>query len=184
MRRAGAALTPRRRERRRRRRPHPHPAPASLPSPPGPGSTPAPERAGWGRKPGSRGRAAVGDPRALQGEGPGRAPWGPDSGSQPGAGVRGLPRPPGGRAYLGCKRTCPRPAGWRLSRPWPRAAAAELGNCPARAQGTGCSGPRPLLAPGVEPTANPTLKSRANFLREARGKRRRLLGRLLQVRAF
>ena len=53
----------------------------------------------------------------------GRPLWGQCPGAQPGPRLRvdgrrapGSPR----RAYLGCRRTCPRPADWRPSRPWRR----------------------------------------------------------------
>lgn len=56
--------------------------------------------------------------------------------------ARGSP----GRAYLGCRRTCPRPAGWRPRRPWRRGSRVLVGG-DGRARsagGTDGCGARPL----------------------------------------
>lgn len=44
-------------------------------------------------------------------------------------------RPRDRRAYLGCRRTCPRPAGWRPRRPWRRCGEAERGGQARTARG-------------------------------------------------
>lgn len=80
-----------------------------------------------------------------------------------------------GRPYLGCRRTCPRPAGWRRSRPWPRCGARS--HRPARPP---C--PTALHArrsPAEPPRRRPSSAiKRRNFLE---GRRRP--GRLLPARA-
>lgn len=138
---------------------------------------------GAGRQPAARRALApevpapAGSARQLEGGGRGghplsTRPLGPGARSCAPPGGAALPGSPP-RAYLGCSCTCPRPAGWRPSRPWPR-----CGRCtPGRADS---SRRRPPLAPGDACAGGPGSAIKG----QTSSDRRRLLGRLRQVRAL